>query len=307
MPSTARASSCPSTARSTPAAGIGIIITPGRRRLPRAGPSSPRPRAWRRITCSRLTPAPKRSAREHSPPIERAASSSTLTPLAVHAQLGVDRSLPQAQRARRPRSDRLDLGQDGRRQPRRRHVQRLLEVRPLERVGLVEDRQHLADARRAAAPRPPPPRRAGSSPAAAARRPARRRRRESPRTRSAAARACSASSARITPRLPDNPSGLTTQGKPTSRATAATSAPQGSSAKRGCGTPASASARRIAALSRVRATAAGGLCGKPEALGAQRGGHHTLIVDAHDRGERGLPAHARRSARPPLPGPTGAG
>ena len=84
-----------------------------------------------------------------------------------------------------------------------------------------------------------------------------------PRTRSAAERACSASSARITPRLPDNPNGLTTQGKPTSRATASTSAPKGSKAKRGCGTPASASARRIAALSRVRATAAGGLCGSP--------------------------------------------
>ena len=84
-----------------------------------------------------------------------------------------------------------------------------------------------------------------------------------PRTRSAVDRACSASSARITPRLPDSPSGLTTHGRPTSRATAATSAPEGSRAKRGCGTPASASARRIAALSRVRATAAGGLCGSP--------------------------------------------
>ena len=29
--------------------------------------------------------------------------------------------------------------------------------------------------------------------------------------------------------------------------------------------------------------------GQPEALGAQRGGHHALIIDAHDRGERGLP------------------
>jgi RNA polymerase sigma factor (sigma-70 family) len=64
-------------------------------------------------------------------------------PLAVHAQLGVDRSLPQPQRTRRPRSDRLDLGQDGRGQPRRRDVQRLLEVRPFQRLGLVEDREHL--------------------------------------------------------------------------------------------------------------------------------------------------------------------
>src|SRR5437588_137441 len=46
-----------------------------------------------------------------------------------------------------------------------------------------------------------------------------------PRTRSAVKRTCSTSLTRITPRLPDNPSGLTTQGKPTSRATDATSAP----------------------------------------------------------------------------------
>ena len=78
MPGTARASSWPRTSRSTPARGIGSIITPdaaaSRRRSPSGSPS-----AWRRITSSRLTPTPKRSEREHSPPIERAASSSIHT------------------------------------------------------------------------------------------------------------------------------------------------------------------------------------------------------------------------------------
>ncbi len=55
---------------------MGSIITPeawaSRRR-----PSSPAPRAWRTMTSSRLTPAPKRNARQHRPPIERAATSMT--------------------------------------------------------------------------------------------------------------------------------------------------------------------------------------------------------------------------------------
>ena len=67
-------------------------------------------------------------------------------PLAVHAQLGMDRSLSQPQRPRRPRSNRLDLAQDRGRQPRRRHIQRLLKVRPLERIGLIKHRQHLQTA-----------------------------------------------------------------------------------------------------------------------------------------------------------------
>ena len=97
MPGTARASSWPRTSRSTPARGIGSIITPdaaaSRRRSPSGSPS-----AWRRITSSRLTPTPKRSEREHSPPIERAASSSIHTRPPCDAQLGVDGALAQPER-----------------------------------------------------------------------------------------------------------------------------------------------------------------------------------------------------------------
>ena len=84
------------------------------------------------------------------------------------------------------------------------------------------------------------------------------------RTRSAADRAWSRSSARITPWLPESDNGLTTQGSPIVRVAVATSAPGASSTKRGWGTSASASAWRMAALSRVRATAAGGLCTSPK-------------------------------------------
>ncbi len=79
------------------------------------------------------------------------------------------------------------------------------------------------------------------------------------RTRAAAACAASASSARITPRLADNPTGFTTHGYPMSGSASGSVA----TAKAGCGTSAAASAARIDALSRVAATASGGLCGNP--------------------------------------------
>ena len=53
------------------------------------------------MSSSRLTPIPKRSEREHSPPIERAASSSIHTLLPVDPQLGVYRPLDQAERGGR--------------------------------------------------------------------------------------------------------------------------------------------------------------------------------------------------------------
>ena len=79
------------------------------------------------------------------------------------------------------------------------------------------------------------------------------------RTRAKARSAAVRSSARITPRLAESPTGFTTQGKPTAESA---SGPD-TSAKRGCDTSARPSAWRIACLSRVALTAAGGLCGKP--------------------------------------------
>ena len=81
----------------------------GRRRLAAQVVERRVPSAWRRITSSRLTPTPKRSEREHSPPIERAASSSTHTrsrPTRSSAWIGPSRS-PSA--ARRPRGNGRDL------------------------------------------------------------------------------------------------------------------------------------------------------------------------------------------------------
>ena len=105
-------------------------------------------------------------------------------------------------------------------QPRRRDVDGLLEGRAVQRIGLVEQRQHLQRAagqdpferelgpgderfdRGSARPRPDP---AG----------ARRDRRAGARAARAPPPATRGSSARITPRLPDSISGLTTHGKPT--------------------------------------------------------------------------------------------
>ncbi len=63
--------------------------------------------------------------------------------VAVQPQLGVHGALAQAQRRRGGGRRRLDAAQPVGGEARRRHVDRLLEVRPLERVGLVEDGQHL--------------------------------------------------------------------------------------------------------------------------------------------------------------------
>ena len=228
-------------------------------------------------------------------------------PLAVHAQLGVDRSLAQPQRARRPRGNRLDLGQDGGRAAATASRTASPRSRAPRAGRACRTPPAPPDGPRAAAPRPPPPRRAGSSPAAAARPAAARRRPGCPGRARRPSAPASGSSARITPRLPDSDSGLTTQGRPTSRATAATSAPSGSKREARLR---DAGLRERPAHRRLVARAGDGgrrVVGQPEALGAQRGGHHALVIDAHDRGERGLAGRARRSARPRLPGPTGAG
>ena len=79
IPSTALAASCPRTSSRIPPRGIGIIMTPAGFRS-RSRLSISIPRAWRRINSSRVRPVPKRSVREQSPPIERAAISITQGP-----------------------------------------------------------------------------------------------------------------------------------------------------------------------------------------------------------------------------------
>ena len=96
------------------------------------------------MTSSRLTPAPNRSARAHRPPMERAASSSTVdVPCRVDAQLGVHGPSSKPQRGRRSRHRGFHRGQHGRGLARRRDVDGLLEIGPVHRVGLVEHGQHL--------------------------------------------------------------------------------------------------------------------------------------------------------------------
>src|SRR5438270_482173 len=78
-PGTVAAASCPCTAASRPARGIGIIMTPAGRRS-RTSDAMGQPSAWRRMISSSVMPVPKRSVREQSPPMDRAATSSTHGP-----------------------------------------------------------------------------------------------------------------------------------------------------------------------------------------------------------------------------------
>ena len=99
IPGTARASARPSTARSTP----------GPRHREHEHPGGPggaggrrgrgRPRALASTISSRLAPPGKRSAREHRPPMDRAASSSMAGPRSRDAQFGVDRAGRQPERS----------------------------------------------------------------------------------------------------------------------------------------------------------------------------------------------------------------
>ncbi len=73
---TARAASSPRTSSRIPARGIGIIITAAAVRS-RSSESTGRPSARRRMSSSSDMPVPKRRVRPQSPPIERAAISST--------------------------------------------------------------------------------------------------------------------------------------------------------------------------------------------------------------------------------------
>ena len=151
MQGTRRAASSPVTPRKMPRRGIGIIITP-EAAVSRLQPSEDSPSACRSSSSSseiggavrRLRA--NRSARAHRPPIGRAATSSTKTPVALHAALGVNRSVAQAEGAGRLATAAIDraLRVVGRR--RRREVDGLFEEWPVERIGLVEDREQLQGA-----------------------------------------------------------------------------------------------------------------------------------------------------------------
>ena len=248
------------------------------------------PSAWRRISSSSAMPAPKRSARAHKPtdrarrdldhprlasPSMRssACTGPSTSPSAAHA-----RPVTSSTRASVARVE-----------ARRRDVDRLLEVRADERVGLVEDREH-----RRASPSRSSPSTATSTPGtysstssgpsamartrARGRACARRRRRRGSRPGSRSGRP--ASPPRVARR-----SGAVDRRRRSPRTRAAAPRPR----------PARA---RIAALSRVAATAAGGLCGKPEALARGGGDEHALVVDRDHRVDRRRARRARRSRRP---------
>ncbi len=83
--------------------------------------------------------------------------------------------------------------------------------------------------------------------------------------RAKAATKPASSSARITPRLADSTSGLSTQGYRTRRAASRGSTSTRNEVKDGAGTPARASCSRMQSLSRVAATAATGLARSPSA------------------------------------------
>ena len=94
-------------------------------------------------TSSRLWPALKRSSFEHSPPMVRAAASSSHALSGVPPELRVHGPRGQSTGRHRP-AGALDDARLGRpAEPTRCHVDALLEERAVERIGLVEDGQHL--------------------------------------------------------------------------------------------------------------------------------------------------------------------
>ena len=175
------------------------------------------------------------------------------TRVAVDAQLRVHGPVDEPDGARGQRGDVRHARDDSSGEARRRDVDRLLEVRPDERVGLVEHREHVeavGTAQRAPRPRPPRPgtyssTRSGPSAIARmrARRVARLRRRRRRGSR---------------PGSPRVSIGFTTIGYPTAEALRGTSSAVFDDRERGLAAPPSPmSSSRIGALSRVAATACG--------------------------------------------------
>ena len=225
----ARAASTPSTPRRMPRRGIGIIITPLASRLaaPRAGIFAERvPKeellegdCGLRIADCGLTAIADEAQRARAQAADRARGDfeheARPPSLTRHSAWTGPWCRPMAFAARVDRLD--DSILDLRRRRRRRDVDRLFEERAVERFGLVEDRQDVQRAvvqqrlDRVLASGDEALRRARS-------RAPRSARRAPPATAAARAAARSAlandagSSARITPRLPDRATGLTTQG-----------------------------------------------------------------------------------------------
>ena len=90
--------------------------------------------------------------REHSPPMVRAATSITEARPSRHPHLGVDRPLDQPERGGGGRGGREHRVEVAGVEARRGDVDGLLEGRPVEGVGLVEDGQDVELARRRRSP-----------------------------------------------------------------------------------------------------------------------------------------------------------
>ena len=149
MCGTARASSRPATSSSTPPRGIGIIMTAAAARS-RSSEGTARPRARRRMSSSSDMPVPKRSVRraEAADRARRDLQHHRLEPGRGRAQPQLACTAPSERpSARAAGGGRLrDPGLGGLGQPRRRHVDGLLEEGAVERIGLVEEGQGAEDA-----------------------------------------------------------------------------------------------------------------------------------------------------------------
>ena len=154
----------PRTARSTPPRGIGIIITPAAAPLALERVDGPSPSAWRRISSSSVIPVAE-AERARAEPADRARRH--LDHPRPLARSPAARRGPAPRSGRAPRTPpqrvsahrRLDVGG----QARRRDVDRLLEERAVERIGLVEEGEHVQVAPDAGAPRARPRARARSA------------------------------------------------------------------------------------------------------------------------------------------------
>ena len=292
MPGTARASSWPRTSRSTPARGIGSIITPdaaaSRREVVERQPERVAQDHLLEAHTDAEAQASASTARRSS---GRRARASTRARRATRssAWTGPSRSPSAAQASAVVRASAATISagsRDG--------VTKIVSSKygpssgsglsktasDLERAVAQEPLERHLGARHVALDQQRPVRVLPASARIA-------------RTRAAAAAAARGSSARITPRLADSDSGFTTQGSPISAATAAESS-LGPTVR-----------YAAAALRRRRARAASQPCRasppRPPAgcatargrVAASAATQHSLVVDGHDRVERPLLRHRR--------------
>ena len=275
----------------------------------RSNEGTARPRARRRISSSSDMPVPKRSVRPQSPPIERAAISSTTgsSPARGRAQpqLAVHRAVREAERAgggrgrlrsRGPGWPRAAATGSRRWSPRRRGRRADRACRRAPGCGGRPSSSRPSSA--TSAPGTKPSTRIVSVPSPSSATSAARR---ISRIRSKAATNWVASFARITPRLAESTSGLSTHGYVMRPAAARGSSSTATVVNGGEGTPARASRPRITSLLRVAWAAASGFTRRPRRL-ADRGGHHGGgVVHRHHRVERPARPRSRASRAPPRP------